>query len=368
MSDPAASPQRRPRLWLLTALVEIWGDVSAGLAVASLGLAMVMTLGAWYPVLDAINQLAPLWFAITVLVAGLCAPLWRRAPAIVCLAGLAVVFSGARVIPDLAAATIQRLGGSTVAATAPRLRLVTFNLRGYVLQDPSAAIAWVRGQNPDVVLLQEVSGTGEAVIAGLSDILPYRTNCAVQVASCLGWVLSRIPPAARSDGPAATGIAPSPWAWARFEWLGGARYAVMSAHTAWPLDRPLNLLAPRAVQQADQYRRIAAQSQALGPPGLILGGDFNSGGWSHALGRLSREAGLKRHSQALLSWPATPVWRGHPQFPVFPIDHVMAGSDWQLVSIRRGPALGSDHYPVVADFAWAGLVSGSVETDVEAGR
>jgi hypothetical protein len=37
--------------------------------------------------------------------------------------------------------------------------------------------------------------------------------------------------------------------------------------------------------------------------------------------------------------------------PVMAIDHVFAGQGWPSVDVRRGPRLGSDHYPVVVDVA-----------------
>ncbi|HQR90495.1 MAG TPA: endonuclease, partial [Caulobacter sp.] len=33
--------------------------------------------------------------------------------------------------------------------------------------------------------------------------------------------------------------------------------------------------------------------------------------------------------------------------PFLPIDHVYAGGAWKTVSVVRGPALGSDHRPIV---------------------
>ena len=38
-------------------------------------------------------------------------------------------------------------------------------------------------------------------------------------------------------------------------------------------------------------------------------------------------------------------------FPLLPIDHLYAGPGWATVSVRRGPPLGSDHYPLVVTLA-----------------
>ena len=56
---------------------------------------------------------------------------------------------------------------------------------------------------------------------------------------------------------------------------------------------------------------------------------------------------------ALFSWPAAAFtrWNIRAPFPVLAIDHVYAGAAWRTVSVRRGPRLGSDHYPVVVVLA-----------------
>lgn len=83
---------------------------------------------------------------------------------------------------------------------------------------------------------------------------------------------------------------------------------------------------------------------------LILGGDFNSTSWSFAMRDLAHDSGLQRRSLGLPSWPVGPVGRLKLSLPfaVLPLDHVFAGQAWRTVSIERGPALGSDHLPLVA--------------------
>ncbi len=63
---------------------------------------------------------------------------------------------------------------------------------------------------------------------------------------------------------------------------------------------------------------------------------------------------LERRDPVLFSWPAKLNLGGPvvPALPFLPIDHVYAGSDWRTVSIEAGPALGSDHLPVIVTLAW----------------
>ena len=85
----------------------------------------------------------------------------------------------------------------------------------------------------------------------------------------------------------------------------------------------------------------------------IVAGDFNLTPWSFALKGIDRRLGLERWDRALFSWPA----RMSPHSPLswptpfLPIDHLYAGRDWRVVSLSRGPLVGSDHYPIVARLA-----------------
>jgi endonuclease/exonuclease/phosphatase (EEP) superfamily protein YafD len=355
----------KPRKRLVSVLGDIWAEFVGLLAVASVCVAGLTVLAAWFPVVDAINQIAPFLLLATLLVALISLTVLKTAPVV---AGLAVVAAGAtalRVAPDYGRAMVQSLPVSAVIAARPTVKLVTFNIHGWVMRDPGPMVAWLHATDPDYILLQEATGvSGEQVLTRLASQWPHRVDCGLP--ACLSVILSK-------QAPESTVKAASPWASAVFSAPGGTgSLALMAAHTAWPIDRPLNLLAPTATAQADQYRRIAAQVATLGPDRTILSGDFNSSGWSHGLNRLVREASLRRHSQALYSWPASPLLGGLPTGPVLAIDHVMSGRDWTLKSIMRGPALGSDHFPLVAEMAWNGSAtpgrSGVVEPDIEAGR
>jgi len=86
---------------------------------------------------------------------------------------------------------------------------------------------------------------------------------------------------------------------------------------------------------------------------LIIVGDFNSTPWSFGRRRDDARLGVLRRTRNLFSWPAERVSHNKlpAPFPVLPIDHIYAGRGWATVSVRRGPRLGSDHYPVVAVLA-----------------
>ena len=152
-----------------------------------------------------------------------------------------------------------------------------------------------------------------------------------------------LPPIRSSTGtPSRRSPRLAPTVRASFPAPGGA-FDVVGVHYTWPT----------TADQAAQGRMLATALKQFPKDRLILAGDFNSTPWSFARRREDALFGIERRTRGLFSWPANKFSRYHIQFP-FPflaIDHIYAGRDWKTVSIERGPALGSDHYPVVAVLA-----------------
>jgi endonuclease/exonuclease/phosphatase (EEP) superfamily protein YafD len=120
-------------------------------------------------------------------------------------------------------------------------------------------------------------------------------------------------------------------------------FTVIGVHNAWPTDP----------DQPYQERRLAEVIASSGPKDrMIVTGDFNSAPWSFARRRWDKAFGIPRRERAIASWPAQTYkrlkWLGAP---FLPIDHVYAGPGWATVSVRRGPRLSSDHYPVIVTLA-----------------
>jgi endonuclease/exonuclease/phosphatase (EEP) superfamily protein YafD len=86
---------------------------------------------------------------------------------------------------------------------------------------------------------------------------------------------------------------------------------------------------------------------------MVLGGDFNSTPWSFRRQRDDRLLGLTRRDRAIATWPTghSGLWPWPAPFPLLPIDHIYAGPGWATTGVRRGPRLGSDHYPLIVTLA-----------------
>ncbi len=118
--------------------------------------------------------------------------------------------------------------------------------------------------------------------------------------------------------------------------------------------------------QRDAELLLVAREAAASPDEpVIVGGDFNDVAWSHSTRLFQRIGGLldPRIGRGLYnSYDARhPVMR-------YPLDHVFASGHFRLVEMRRLPAIGSDHFPmlVVLDYDPTAVVARE-EPEADAG-
>ena len=79
---------------------------------------------------------------------------------------------------------------------------------------------------------------------------------------------------------------------------------------------------------------------------LVLG-DLNTTPWNHAFKRFISRGGLKNSSP---TWTGT--WPAH-FFPLrIPLDHCLTSKGLSVRSKEIGPAIGSDHAPILVQLAW----------------
>jgi endonuclease/exonuclease/phosphatase (EEP) superfamily protein YafD len=364
---------------MTAALTVLYRCLAVAAALAAAALAGLGALGAAVPVVDAVNHLAPFWLAGSVMALVVCLAGSRPLRLAAALALLACVYFGARIVPEVLAGAAARQQLSSEpwhlpSSGRPELTLVTFNMQGQLGHDTGQAQMWIRSVDPDVIAIQESFGSGAQLAGALADRWPHRHTCPARP-RC-NTVLLTQEPALRSS----TGSGPSPGvsaSWAVLPPLAGkdgqmtaVPVTLVSAHLAWPLDRPLGntarigagegvlgrlkALARHRPRQLRQMANLSRMVQTLGPDATILAGDFNSTPWAFAIDRMGAQAGLVRHTRALFSWPARPVFAGQPEVPVLPIDQVLGGRHWRAGWVVRGPALGSDHYPLAARLVWTG--------------
>lgn len=282
--------------------------------------------GRWSDKLDGLTHFAPFWLlgGLGVLVLWLIAG--RRGWVTPLFAALAVLSAGVLMAPELVA-TVR---ADRAAPRGETLRIVQFNAFR-MNYDVAGSLAWIKAQDADVVVLQEVrSGPARFIARDLGDQYPYRIACPEW--GCSTVIRSKKPPL---EEPARLAPNSGPVAWARFQGAGGP-YTLMGVHYMWP--------APIS-HQWTQRQAMKENVQRMDRDSLIVVGDFNSTPWSFALRRQDHDFGIERRTRALSTWPTKK--RGVRLLPFLPIDHLYAGKSWRTVSVERGPALGSDHFPVL---------------------
>ncbi len=312
--------------------------VATGLGALCAVAAVLAQGGRWSGVLDTLTHLAPLYLAggVLVLAVALFTPQRLGGTRLAILGGVAAISALALVFPEITAST-----SPPAAPEAPRqLKLIQFNAE----RDPARyamQVRWLRHEDPDVLVLE---GSGPELRAAILRHMPRHLTCSP---TCNVAILSRARPArVERFGGGSYGLGPE-MALVRFAPAEGA-YSVAGLHYARPGAVARSSKTEKAVVQVENSRRMLNIVQPLPKARLILAGDFNSAPWSFVRRREDKALGLERRTRMLFTWPAL-----GPTPPFVPIDHVYAGPDWRTVSIRRGPRIGSDHYPVVAVLALA---------------
>ena len=300
------------------------GLVGAGMALACLG-------GAFSDRLDAFTHAAPLWLAMgigAIALGGLFARGGERW-VMVGLGAAAVAACAVLMLPELWSA--WRFKPATPVASD--LKIVQFNV-WHDNRSPEKSLKWILAQDADVVILEEGSGESWPVAMALQKAYPF-ASCD-KYGPCGTWVFSRKKMIKRGGMPLDRPYLSGSWAT-----LADAKgpFTIMGVHYTWPI--------PAGLQQA-QSRKLVGAVADLDKRSLILTGDFNSTPWSFSMKRQDKALGLRRWTRALPSWPAGKFSRLLvAPAPFLPIDHVYAGPEWHAVKVERGPALGSDHRPVV---------------------
>lgn len=303
-------------------------------AVAVAGAGLLALGGPFSRLLDALTHFALLAFFVALVLLALALVTRRKGGRrSVIIAGAGVALWGLLLAPEYLSAAFQ----SRVQAGPDTVRIIQFNL-WLNNTDPEGSADWIRGQDADFVVVEEVADRSRRVVRLLENEYPYAVGCRDPY-PCSTMILSREAPVESGGYAIPFGLANL--AWARFDRPGGP-FTLVGLHHSWPY--PVG-------QQSAQVEWTQQTLKDFETGSLILAGDFNATPWSRSMARQQRLYGLERRTRALPSFPARMFGRrpvGAP-VPFLALDHVFAGEEWETVDVRRGPRLGSDHYPVVVD-------------------
>ena len=227
-------------------------------------------------------------------------------------------------------------------ADASGLRIMSFNLLS-TNENYSTVIEYIQTIDPDLVLLHEASRPWEVALeaAGLdyevvrprADELIFGTLVLVR-----GSSVEAISYGFASAAPRAVAVEFVPDGW----------------------DRPVSALGIHPLAPTDEERAALRNAQigfaadwASGQDGVFLVvGDFNATPWSWSFRRLLAQGDL---SNSQIGFGLQPSFSAQSNLLLrIPIDHLVHSPALEVTGRHLGPAMGSDHFPVVIDMQAVG--------------
>lgn len=300
------------------------------LAAAGLALITVFTLAArlWWA-FDLFSHFR-LQYVIAALTLGLAALAVRAYPSAAVLAAVALVHGWA----------IKDLWWGGTASAAPGgvpLRVVSANVLSQN-RTPEKVLEFIRAADADLVVLVDAKlQRWNSILAGLGALYPYQSPQAWRERPPV-VLFSRHPildeQVVRPPG------GQRPYLVAEVA-LGGTTLVVAGVHPSSPSPTEAGDTRHRN-RELDHIAEVAGEAERP----VIVAGDFNTTPWSPRFQDLLAAAGLRNaaEGQGYIGTYPTAFWPA-----LIPIDHVLLKGPLVATAVRRGPSIGSDHYPIVAD-------------------
>ncbi|MEM9586081.1 MAG: endonuclease/exonuclease/phosphatase family protein [Planctomycetota bacterium] len=231
------------------------------------------------------------------------------------------------------------------SASAGQTRLLLANVRSsnkqyHLLLDEIASF------EPEIIVLLEVNGRwAEVMSSGLPSsyrhqtVQPREDNFGIAIYSRLEWLTCTVTHLGGKDFP--------PSLEAVFSDDGATQQRLIAMHPVPPIGRQNWQHRNSAMSAA--ARRVASQP----PDRTILIGDLNCTPWSPQFQSLVEDSGLR---DSAIGNGIHPTW--YPFAATLggllglPIDHALVGNDVVVRQRHVGPAIGSDHRPLILDFIW----------------
>ena len=220
---------------------------------------------------------------------------------------------------------------------APSIRVMSFNLLS-TNENFADVIEYIQAADPDVVLLHEASRPWEVAMEAVEwDFEMIRPRSDDLIFGTLVLI--------RADEPEVVSFG--------FAQTQPRAVSITYRPRGWP--EPINILSthPLAPTDGDRSRLrdaqldFAASWAAHRDGAFLVVGDFNATPWSHPFRELMAAADLRNSQRGFGLQPSFP---SESLFLLrVPIDHLVY-SDALLVRDRQlGPAMGSDHFPLLVD-------------------
>lgn len=220
---------------------------------------------------------------------------------------------------------------------ADGIRVMSFNLLS-TNEEYSEVIEYIGTVDPDVVFLHEASrpwevamessGLDYEIVRPRSDDLIFGTLVLVR-----GDQLTAVSHGYAAAAPRAVALEFIPGGW-------DEPLAILSTHPLAPTDQERADLRDAQLDFAGEW---AAQRSGA----FLVVGDFNATPWSAPFRRLISTADLENSQRGFGLQPTFPSTS--TLLLRVPIDHLVHSPALEVTGRQLGPALGSDHFPLVVD-------------------
>jgi endonuclease/exonuclease/phosphatase (EEP) superfamily protein YafD len=303
-----------------------WGLLTAAGAVVCAA-TMLGFLGRYSWFLDLCSHFRVQYLVGLLVLAGLCFAARRRRTAAACVA-----FAG---INAACVAPLYFSRQTLPPGAGPALSAMQLNVNTRE-GNPALVKAVIDRTRPDIIVLEELSSAWIANLAPITNVYPY--SCLAPREDNFGIGLySRFPIIGREV--VRIGAAGVPSILATLD-IGHGKLRVVATHPLPPAGKAYSRL------RNDQLEDLADVLHAHRP--VLLLGDLNATPWNYYFHRLLDRSGLLDSSRG---YGVHPTWhRDNPLFAI-PIDHCLHSPDIAIISRTVGDDVGSDHRPLVVEFA-----------------
>ena len=219
---------------------------------------------------------------------------------------------------------------------ATLLRAVLMNVRT-TNRNHALAKETIRQCDPDFFVIAELDLRWQNALADLRQTYPHIVALPRGDNFGIGFY-SRVSP--RSAEIVTIGEAGVPSVVAEMATASGA-FTIVATHPLPPANAEYSRL------RNEQFVAVAAFVRKIEGPVLLLG-DLNVTPWSHHFRRFVRSTGLL---DSLRGYGIQRTWPTHNWLLRIPIDHCLHSPEIHILDRQVGPAVGSDHFPLIVDFA-----------------
>ncbi len=193
----------------------------------------------------------------------------------------------------------------------------------------------VTEEDPDIIVLEEISREWLDNIGALKEKYPYKILCPQEDNFGIG-IFSKLP--LTSEKVSYWGDYRLPYIEAKVEHCG-KHFDIIAVHTVPPMRKDGWLM------RNEQILDFAVIAKSKSSPTVLIG-DLNVTPWSPVFRKLKRDSGLQDSMKGFgvqASWPVQ-------IFPLrIPLDHCLVSKEIFVKNRKLGGDLGSDHYPVIID-------------------